>query len=212
MGGQRDKAVQENVNKCAQSQAIKPISTKSAYRPTARVAEVNANFSLDMIKNTVSVSVNCNKTNALCDTGANMSCVSKSFLDKAFTHNKPKFIPSIYTSIKGVGGTIHPVSGSVSLEVKFKTVSLVHDFLVVEDLHHSLILGHDFLDKYMCIVDIPAKKLRIADIVVCSIRTDRGYARTINQSALRQILKRYFRLRLHGCALIPMFYLIHCQI
>ena len=179
MGGQRDKAVQENVNKCAQSQAIKPISTKSAYRPTARVAEVNANFSLDMIKNTVSVSVNCNKTNALCDTGANMSCVSKSFLDKAFTHNKPKFIPSIYTSIKGVGGTIHPVSGSVSLEVKFKRVSLVHDFLVVEDLHHSLILGHDFLDKYMCIVDIPAKKLRIADIVVCSIRTDRGYARTI---------------------------------
>ena len=158
MGGQTEWVVQVNVTKCTQNQTIKPISTKSTNSPTARVAEVNANFSLDMIKNTVSVSVNCKKTNALCDTGANRSCVSKSFLDIALSHNKPKFIPSIYTSIKGVGGTIHPVSGSVSLEVKFKTVSLVHDFLVVEDLHHSLILGHDSLDKYMCIVDIPAKK------------------------------------------------------
>lgn len=132
-----------------------------------------------MIKNTVVVSLNQRKTNALCDTGANVSCISKSFLDRAFPADKPKFVSSIFNSIKGVGGTIHNVSGAVKLDIAFGTLVVSHTLLVVEDLHHSLIIGHDFLDSHHCIVDIPAKLLRIGDLKVCSLKTDQGYARTL---------------------------------
>ena len=150
-----------------------------------RQAEVYANFSIEMAKNTVGVSINQLKSNALCDTGATISCVSKMFIDKAFPSEKTERVSSIYKSIKGVGGTSHPVSSSVKLSVNFGSVSFCHEFLVVEDLHHSLILGHDFLTKYQCLVDIPSKLLRIADIEVCSLRTDTGYARTLKPACIR---------------------------
>ena len=41
-------------------------------------------------KNTLSVAVNNKETNALCDTGATISCISWQYFDKAFPVNKPK--------------------------------------------------------------------------------------------------------------------------
>lgn len=91
---------------------------------------------MELTKKLVNASVNHLKTNALCDTGANVSCIILYYV--------PNILPNIYSSIKGVGGTIHKVSGTVEIDVSFGSVPFSHTFLVVEDLPHSLILGHDF--------------------------------------------------------------------
>ena len=143
-------------------------------------ANVCANFTAYMTKNTVSVSVNDKKSNALCDTGASVSCISKHFFDKAFPNVKPNINPCHIKSIVGVGGTHHPVLGVVLIDVKFGTLGLSYPFYVVEDLHHSLILGHDFMETHSVTLDIKGKKMIIHDNVkVCSLRTNTGYARTV---------------------------------
>lgn len=143
-------------------------------------ANVCANFTAYMTKNTVNVSVNDRKSNALCDTGASVSCISKQFFDKAFPAHKPNINPCNIKSIVGVGGTHHPVLGVVIVNVKFGTLGLSYPFYVVEDLHHSLILGHDFMEAHNVTLDIKGKKMLIQDQVkVCSLRTNTGYARTV---------------------------------
>ena len=137
-----------------------------------------------MAKNTVSVSVNRQRTNALCDTGANVSCVSKSFYEKVSKIAKPKSLNQ-YISITGVGGTTHPVTGKILLDISFGSLIISHGFLVVEDLHHSLILGHDFLETNKVTIDVASKQMTIQDIKVCSLKTDTGFARTIRQTNIR---------------------------
>ena len=88
-----------------------------------------------MCKNKVTVSINQRRTNALCDTGASVSCISSSFISKAFI-TAPAFVPHHVTYIVGVGGTQHTVNGAVKLIVSFGTVYFVQSFLVVLD-HHS---------------------------------------------------------------------------
>ena len=146
---------------------------------------VSANFTAYMCKNTVSVSVNNKKTNALCDTGATVSCISWQYFDKAFAVNKPKINPCQINSIVGVGGTHHKVQGVINIEVKFGSLGLVYPFYVIEDLHHSLILGHDFMESHNVTLDIRGKKMILQDnIKVCSLQTNTGYARTVKPVVL----------------------------
>lgn len=133
-----------------------------------------------MIKNTVVVNVNGTRTNALCDTGASVSCISQAFLERAFPKNKPHFETSTIKTIVGVGGTHHAVNGLISLDICFGTVKLSSKFYVVKDLHHSLIFGIDFMEKHRVTLDIPSKKFIIQDFLkVCSLTTETGLARTI---------------------------------
>ena len=146
---------------------------------------VGANFTAYMTKNMVNVSINGIKSNALCDTGATVSCISKQFFEKAFSAQKPNINPCQIKSIIGVGGTHHPVLGAVQVDVKFGTLALAYSFYVIEDLHHSVILGHDFMEAHHVKLDIRGKKMTIQDnIKVCSLRTNTGYARTIKPATL----------------------------
>ena len=141
---------------------------------------VCAKFTAYMTKNTVNVSINNRKSSALCDTGASVSCISKQFFDKAFLNDKPNINPCHVKYIVGVGGTNHQVLGVVEINVNFGTLGLTYPFYVVEELHYSIILGHDFLKAHSVTLDIRGKKMIIQDHVkVCSLQTNTGYARTV---------------------------------
>ena len=138
-----------------------------------------------MTKNTVNISVNNRKTNALCDTGASVSCISKLFFEKAFPINKPSINPCHIQSIVGVGGTHHSVLGAIEIDIKFGTLGLKYPFYIIEDLHHSVILGHDFMETHNVTLDIRGKKMHIQDnIKVCNLQTNTGYARTVKGTTL----------------------------
>lgn len=137
---------------------IKSAKTKSVtFVPDTKFtelsAEINANFTAYMTKNTVSVSINERKTNALCDTGATISCVGLTFLDKIFPTTKPDIKNCSLKTITGVGGTHHSVQGFVNLDVNFGGLTIGYPFYIVKDLHHSLILGHDFMERHNVNID-----------------------------------------------------------
>ena len=133
-----------------------------------------------MTKNTVNVSVMYRKTTALCDTGASISCVSKTFLDKVFPSEKPNIESSSIKTITGVGGTQHAVDGVLDLDVNFGGLIVGHPFYVISDLHHSLILGHDFMESNNVEINYKTKSFHIQDsLKVCNLTTNTGYARTV---------------------------------
>ena len=72
------------------------------------------------------------------------------------------------------------MQGVIKIEVKFETLGLVYPFYIIKDLHHSLILGHEFAESHNVTLDIRDKKMIIQDnIKVCSLQTNTGYARTV---------------------------------
>ena len=89
-----------------------------------------------MTKNTVNISVNNRKTNALCDTGASVSCISKLFFEKAFPINKPSINPCHIQSIVGVGGTHHSVLGAIEIDTWCRRVDIG-----VDNFGHILVLA-----------------------------------------------------------------------
>ena len=106
----------------------------------------------------------------------------KAIFEKAFLDNKPSINPCHLRSIVGVCGTHHAVIGVVNIEVKFGTLGLFYPFYVIEDLHHTLILGHDFMESHNVTLDF---KMIIQDnIKVCHLHTNTGYARTIKPITL----------------------------
>ena len=73
-------------------------------------------------------------------------------------------------SIVGVGGTHHPVLGVIEIDIKFGTLGLTYAFYVIEDLHHSIILGHDFMEAHNVTLDIRGKTMSIQnDVKVCNL-------------------------------------------
>ena len=138
-----------------------------------------------MSKNTVSVTINGKKTNALCDTGASISCMSKTFFNKAFNDENAKCTKSNISTIVGVGGTHHAVQGETNVDICFGSLTLNAKFYVIEDLHHSIILGIDFMEEHRVTLDIAAKKFIIeGSAKVCTITTDAGVARTVRSTAI----------------------------
>lgn len=143
-------------------------------------SSAQVNLITPMHKNTVQVMVNSTKTNALCDTGASISCVSKPFLNKALP-SLSVLKPSPIKSIVGVGGEQHSVAGMFDLKINFDGLSVDFSFHVVESLHHTLILGIDFMEFHKVKLDIANKTMSIHslhDTKVFSLLTNTGYART----------------------------------
>lgn len=97
-------------------------------------------------RNTTEVHIGDKKTFALVDTGASISVVSKEFFDKT-CYAKSQMHESKYNVIKGVGGDRLLVLGRVVLEVKIGGKALEYPFHVIENIHHSLILGEDFFSN-----------------------------------------------------------------
>ena len=80
----------------------------------------------------------------------------------------------------GVGGEHHAVAGKVTLAINFGGLTVEHDFLVIDNLHNSLILGIDFMERYKVKLDRGNRLMSILDAYICTLSTNVGYARTVN--------------------------------
>ena len=114
----------------------------------------------------------CNQSNKTA-----ISCANTAFLSKAL-HKDFKLGPSNYRNVVVVGGEHHDVVGTVSLTLNFGGLKVDHTFHVIDSLHHSVILGLDFMEKYRVNIDLGQKLMSIMQTKVCSISTKTGFARS----------------------------------
>ena len=86
---------------------------------------------------------------AVCDTGASVSCVSP----KVFVRLPPKIQSSLRPCFKGLlaanQGEI-TVKGEVTVEMKIASLTFRHTFLVLEASEAECLLGIDFLETHKC--------------------------------------------------------------
>lgn len=120
------------------------------------------------------------KIPALIDSGASVSCIQKSLIDKLKQNHEFDIYPTKLAEVTGVGGERHSVLGAVRLPVKISGVIFEQEFIVIKQLHHSLILGIDFMTSNRCVIDFHYNVLSFmsAEISVALTRDSRfGYAR-----------------------------------
>ena len=129
-------------------------------------------------KNTILTTIGGKKTPALVDTGASISCLSKTFLDKT-EYKDATLTPCALKEIIGVGGERHQVLGQTKIQLHIANVNISFPFYVLNTVHHSVILGMDFLKYHKVVIDLEAGTVFIRDSVVSAslIRTKAGYAR-----------------------------------
>ena len=105
---------------------------------------------------------------ALVDSGAHLSIISDSMLDKipkkSVTHMKPKF-----SAVTGVGGITHSVTARVILTVNLGSHVFEQDFHVL-DGHHSVILGMDFLTDQQAVIDFQTSTITLAGKLTCRLQ------------------------------------------
>ena len=149
--------------------------SSSNFRPETK-EEINVATSLN--RNTILVEICDRRTQALIDSGAGVSCIQSSMLQK-FKQNF-QLNPSKISRIIGVGGERHQVSGQVELSLKIGSATFSQNFIVLEHLHHPIILGIDFMKTYGANIDFHRKVLTLCDKTVSvSLISDSkfGYAR-----------------------------------
>lgn len=102
------------------------------------------------------------KTNALVDTGADISVMSKQFLNKTgFTHGQLK--PTSCKTIIAVNGQHVRILGKIQLCISIQNKSFNHLVHVLDNLHHSLILGRDFLKRNEAKLDFSTDTFELDD-------------------------------------------------
>ena len=151
-----------------------------------------------MQKNTVQVSINGRKTNALCDTGASISCANKAFITKVL-QTEANISPSHIKTVVGVGGEQHSVSGKIDLDICFSGVTVSYSFHVIENLHHSLILGLDFMEAFKVKIDVGNKTMSILDAQVCMLSTNAGFARISNPFTIPPLSEADININISRC-------------
>ena len=122
------------------------------------------NFVAPIHKNTILVNVGGRKTQALVDTGASISCVSKSFLDKPDFKNS-KLQKCDLKEIIGVGGEKHQILGKIEFQILISGIRISYGFYVLNTLHHSVILGMHFLTHHKVQIDLDKGVVFIKDQV-----------------------------------------------
>ena len=105
---------------------------------------------------------------ALVDSGAHMSIISDSMLDKipkrSVKHMKPTF-----SALTGVGGITHSVTARVILTVNVGSHAFEQDFHVL-DGHHSVILGMDFLTDQQAVIDFQTSTITLVEKLTCKLQ------------------------------------------
>ena len=160
-------------------------------------------------RNTVFLSINDKKIQALVDSGASVSCLQKAAFDRINKENAVKVQPSKIRNIVGVGGERHEVHGQVSLTLNISGLLVEQTFIIVEQLHHSLILGLDFLKMYQVVIDFDRKVLIIGnDAIVVALACDSkyGYARCIKTETIPAESEVVIPVKLSGGQKVPQCY------
>ncbi|KAK3100349.1 hypothetical protein FSP39_018534 [Pinctada imbricata] len=112
--------------------------------------------------NKVHIQIHNTTTQALVDTGASISVISLTALNKAVKH--PKIQSSKLISVSGVCATIHRVCGQITLPINIDGYTFSHTFQILDIVNTGVILGADFLRENNAIIDLQNHQLIFNDI------------------------------------------------
>ncbi|WAQ95040.1 hypothetical protein MAR_007511 [Mya arenaria] len=165
-------------NKQPSTKCAKNSSVDSTYVNASSESE-EVNVATSLIRNTVNIDIFGKTVSALVDSGASISCIHAATFKK-LSDRQVTIQNSHLKSIVGVGGERHSVLGEVCLTLKIGGLQIDQKFIVLENLHHSLILGLDFMTKNHVRIDFHQKLMSVGeDFVFVGISCDSlfGYAR-----------------------------------
>jgi predicted aspartyl protease len=102
------------------------------------------------------------KTNALVDTGADFSVMSKQFLDKTgFTRGQLK--PASCKTTIAANGQHARILGKIQLSISIQNKHFNHLMHVLNNLHHSRMLGRDFCERNETKLDFSTDTFELDD-------------------------------------------------
>lgn len=103
------------------------------------------------------------KTHALLDTGASISCIEADFFSKLQNIDSIATSNSDLSHIRGIGGETHEVSQKVLLPLSVAGHKCPHYFYVVSGIQTPLLLGLDFCQKYQVDISFSQKRVTIKE-------------------------------------------------
>ena len=115
------------------------------------------------------------------DTGADISCISQSFLKK-ITVKRPELQKSHVYSILGVGHQRLRIMGIVNLTIQINVKNFNFNFHVIKSIHHSVIIGMDFLQANNVTINMAQNSIKFPDQTetIALLETNAGLARCVN--------------------------------
>ena len=125
---------------------------------TAHVLKVSENSPY------IDITIGTHQFRTLLDTGSQRSLVSEDYVKLL----EPKFVKTTQTeNIALISATGHKlkVARSVRIRITLGKVRMFHDFIVVSDLNHDMILGIDFLNARKAHLDFEHQTLIIGKTV-----------------------------------------------
>ena len=131
-----------------------------------------------LTRNTITVNIHNKNLQVLVDSGASVSCLSKSVFEIFSKTHKLKPKTSTLSNVVGVGGERHSVFGEIECPVNIDGLIVHQKFIIVENLHHEVILGLDFMVHVR--IDFHNRLLSVGeDAVMVALLCDSrfGYAR-----------------------------------
>ncbi len=103
------------------------------------------------------------KVKMLVDTGAALTVISKQFFEEVLSPTYVLQPNKIIDNIKTADGSITPVSGFVSFQVKIG----IHDYTcsasVVPNLAYEIVLGRDFLHNSSAVIDVKGRSVTFSN-------------------------------------------------
>ena len=102
-------------------------------------------------KNLILVTVSCQRTPALIDSGATVSCISQKFAEKLGINYQCQ---SNIEDLIGADGRRLQVITCVELVVGIRGVLVPHDFYIIRGLNHNALIGLDFMQVTRCKLDL----------------------------------------------------------
>lgn len=143
-------------------------------------SENEVNIAASFHRNVLLLQICEKKLPALIDSGASVSCIQKSLVDKLQESNNLNMYSSCLSQVTGVGGEKHGVIGAVKLPVKISGLIFEQEFIIIRELHHPVILGIDFMSHNKCALDFQYNVLTFTTAEVSVALTPdskHGYAR-----------------------------------
>ena len=148
----RQKFSKRIIQKTQGNKKKKTFETKSSKTETNKcmhdIPSISSATTLQ--KNYINVKLNDFPIKALVDSGADLCCINKSLLTKLGLTN---YEQTKTTQVRGVSGKIIQVLGTIKLNISIGESQFIQNFHIFDNIHHSLIIGHDFLHQNKCKLD-----------------------------------------------------------